>query len=257
MKARLHTPLFQGALAITLAASATGRLPAAEPDAEPAPDPNIRVSVQLVEVPSTSLAVLMDGAGGSGPKLHAATLALVRAGKARLVDSAVLSGLPNHSQRSNAKAVTGRIYPTEYEPDRFRPPPAGAPDPRNGPGAFPVAPFQVGRPTWFPAWDTRNVGMAFEIETLYDEDDHPPVQVRLLPEWVGESAPLVWVKHLDEWGDASVRQPSFTALICNTTLALAPGRFALAAVLTPQPEPPPPALAPKALVFVRADIPRQ
>ncbi len=68
---------------------------------------------------------------------------------------------------------------------------------------------------------------------------------------------MVWVKHVDEWGDASVRMPSFTALICNTALALAPGRFALAAVLTPQPEPPPPALAPKALVFVRADIPRQ
>jgi hypothetical protein len=120
--------------------------------------------------------------------------------------------------------------------------------------AFPAS--HIGRPAVPVAWDIRNTGMTFEVESGYDELPGK-IAVRLAPEWVGMTTPTTWVEYVDEWGDASDRHPTFTSLRCNTHLTLVPGRFALVVVLTPQPEPPPPAVARKVLVFARADLLRQ
>lgn len=225
---------------IAVAALATGGL-----RAEP---PNIRVSVQLIELPHPELTKLL---GNTGTKLHPAAKALIRDGKAKLIDSSVITTISR--QKGTAESIGERIYPTDPDPDehRFAPP--------QPPSDFKVPPFQVGRPFYgsaWTAWDTRHTGMTFEADPSYDEDAKT-ITVRLVPEWVGMTTPTTWVEYVDEWGDASDRRPTFTALRCNTNLTLAPGRFVLAAVLTPQPEPPPPAVARKVLVFVRADLPRQ
>ena len=224
---------------LTVAATlATGGLNAAEP--------NIRVCVQLIELSHPELTKLL---GEAGTKLHPAAMALTRDGRAKLIDSSVITTISQ--QKATAESIGERIYPTEREPGGLGDPPPQPPTT--------VWSFQVGRPFYGSAWttwDTRNTGMIFEAEPSYDEDSKM-ITVRMVPEWVGMTTPTTWVEYVDEWGDASDRRPTFTTLRCNTALALAPGRFVLAAVLTPQPEPPPPAVARKVLVFVRADLPRQ
>jgi len=215
-------------------------------------EPNIRVAVQFIELTPADLTKVLDASAGSGTKLHAAARGLVRSGKAKLLDTAVISA-PT-AERSTVESVMERIYPTEEEPNDFPNAVGGTPE-----TAFPPvnkSGIIVARPVISKDWDTRNVGMTFEAEASYDEDSST-VKVRVLPEWVAETADVVWMAHKDEWGDASLRLPTFTTLRYDGSLVLKPGRFALAGVVTPQPEPPPPALARKVLVFVRADLPRQ
>jgi hypothetical protein len=221
---------------LAAAALATGGLRAAEP--------NIRVCVQLIELSHPELTKLL---GEPGTKLHPAAMALAHDGRAKLIDSSVLTTLAE--RKATAESIGERIYPSERDYGGLGdlPPPAT------------VWSFQVGRPFYgssWTTWDTRNTGMTLEAEPSYDEDSRM-ISVRMAPEWVGMTTPTTWVEYVDEWGDASDRRPTFTTLRCNTALTLAPGRFALAAVLTPQPEPPPPAVVRKVLVFVRADLPRQ
>ena len=212
-----------------------------------AEEPNIRVCIQLIELPHLELTKLL---GNTGAKTHPAAIALIREGKAKLIDSSVMTSIPN--QKATVASIGERIYPTEFDPDlpRFQPPRT----PPNWLPAFPV--FHLGRPAVPAAWDIRNTGMTFESESSYDEP-LGKIAVRLAPEWVGMTTPTTWVEYVDEWGDASDRHPTFTSLGCTTHLTLVPGRFALVVVLTPQPEPPPPAVARKVLVFARADLPQQ
>jgi hypothetical protein len=229
-------------------ALATGGLLAAEP--------NIRVCVQLIELSHPELTKLL---GEPGNKLHSAAMALTRDGRAKLIDSSVITTISQ--QKATAESIGERIYPIENYSPAF-PSSVGETQP-----PLKVVPFQVGRPPISTTWDIRNTGMTFEAEPTYGEvsldakpsDDEAAkmISLRMVPEWVGMTTPTTWVEYVDEWGDASDRRPTFTTLRCNTSFTLAPGRFALAAVLTPQPEPPPPAGTRKVLVFVRADLPRQ
>lgn len=215
---------------------------------------NIRIAVQFIELSPAALSQALDDSAGSGAKLHAAARTLVRAGRAKLLDTVVVNA-QSAAGKGTVQSVMERIYPTEYEPPNL-------PNQVGGGGIEPGFPpvdksaVIIARPTIPKAWDTRNVGMTFEAESNYNEDRNT-ITVALLPEWVGETADQVWMAHKDEWGDASLRMPTFVTVRCDTSLVLKPGRFALAGVVTPQPEPPPPALSRKVLIFVRADLPRQ
>jgi hypothetical protein len=225
---------------LTATALATGGLLAEEP--------NIRVCVQLIELSHPELTKLLGEPGNTGTKLHPAAMALTRDGRAKLIDTSVITTISKI--KATVESIAGRTYPTDPEPSSG----VGW----GGPSHFPIPkiPNALGRLGGSAAWDTRNTGMSFEAEPHYDEPTQT-ITVRLVPEWVGMTTPTTWVEYVDEWGDASDRRPTFTTLRCNTSFTLAAGRFALAAVLTPQPEPPPPAGTRKVLVFVRADLPRQ
>jgi hypothetical protein len=212
-----------------------------------ADSPNIRVCVRLIEVPHPALTELLAARDASGPALHAAASALIRSGKAKLIDCSIICVISGN--KATAESVQERIYPTEYEPSTF----GGTPD------GF--VPWQwtakaVNRPFLPEAWHTRNVGMSFEIEPRFEEDQST-IHLRMLPEWVALNELVTWVEHVDEWGDASDRRPTFTSLRSDNSLPLVPGRFELAGVLTPQATAPAPRLDRKALLFVRADIPKQ
>lgn len=134
---------------IAVAALATGGIHAAEP--------NIRVSVQLIELSHPKLTKLL---GNTGTKLHPATMALIRDGKAKLIDSSVLTTLP--LQKATVESISERIYPVEQEPAH---PPS------------PVGPLiqkmsylhPISRPPVPADWDIRATGMSFEMEPSYDE----------------------------------------------------------------------------------------
>lgn len=202
---------------------------------------NIRVTVRLIEVEPADLTRLMDRHPGSSAELFADTLDLVSKGKAKSIDT--VSQTVFNAKKATAESILERIYPTEYEPPRFGLPPK--PEPAV---SWKFSPISV--PT---AWDARNMGSSFEIEPSLDRGTGL-IGIRFVPEWVDETEPTIWKESSFRWGKFVDRMPTFTTLRVNCSVSVAPGKPMLAAVLTPQPDPKPPALPRKLLLFVRADV---
>ena len=222
--------------------------------AEDKPDgPMIRVSVQLIEVPVGTATGLMDRHGGDGAKLRESVEAAVREGTARIIDAASVTTLPN--ERAEIHSGTEGRFPVEMTLDSI-PHSVGAYVPRNPALRTELEKEwfdQLARP-WPPwNWNTRIVGLSLVGWVDFDAATGG-VAVSLDPQWWGELEPELWKKHVDEWGDASVKRPVFTTVNCQSSLTLEPGRFVLAAVLSPQPQAPPPALVMRVMVFARADL---
>lgn len=201
---------------------------------------NIRVTVRLIEVEPAELTRLMDRHPGTSAELFAATLDLISKGKAKSIDT--VSQTVGGAQKATAESILERIYPTEYDLDL---PPQIVPT-----VSWHFSPISVP-----PAWDTRNMGNSFEIEPSFDHDAGP-IDIRFVPEWVDETEPTIWKESSFRWGKFVDRMPTFTTLRVNCTISVAPGKPMLAAVLTPQPEPKPPTLPRRLLLFVRADAVR-
>lgn len=199
---------------------------------------NIRVTLRLIEVEPADLTRLMDRHPGSSAELFAVTLDLISQGKAKSIDT--VSQTVSHAHKATAESILERIYPTEYEPPSFGPPPQTATVPNI---------TQINVPA---AWDTRNMGSSFEIEPSFDRDAGL-INIRFVPEWVDETEATVWRERSFRWGKFVDRMPTFTTLRTNCTVSLVPGKPMLVGVLTAQPEPNPPALPRKLQLFIRAD----
>jgi len=215
--------------------------------AEAGQRPNIRISLQLIEVPHPALTELLAGKASSGENLHTQAMALVHSGSATVLETCVLTS-PG-GQKATVESIREMIYPTEYEPPTL----AGSPPPWMDP-ANRFAPAI--RPDLFFAWETRNAGVSLEVEPSLAPDGKT-VDLGFVPEIVDPVGLVTWVEYADEWGDCSTRMPIFDTLRTNTRLTLAPGHFELAAVLTPKPAAATPTALRKILVFVRADLPQQ
>lgn len=214
--------------------------------------PMIRVSVQLIEVPVATTTALLDLHGGNSGNLRGAVETAVRDGTARVVDATSITTLPG--ENADIQAGAERRFPVEME--LHLPQSIGGFVEQNPALRTEIEKEwfdQIARP-WPPwNWNSRIVGMTLESHVAFDEKTGS-VSVGMAPEWWGEQEPELWKRHVDEWGDASIRRPAFTTVSCHNTLTLEPGRFVLAAVLSPQPPAPPPALAMRVMVFARADL---
>jgi len=63
-----------------------------------------------------------------------------------------------------------------------------------------------------------------------------------------------YMEHMDEWGDASMRMPAYERWAANTSVLIVSGKSELVSVITPKQQPPPPAVARRIMLFVRADV---
>ena len=228
---RLAANLFAAVLAL-----APGSRAAAVPPA------NIRISLQLIEVAHPTLTELLAGRAISGDKLHNQAMALVHGGRAKVLETCILTCKDGRMAR--AESIREVTYPTEYEPGGLG----------SSPQVLPMSTPPLIRPDLFQGWQTRNAGVTFEVEAALTHD-RKIVLVRLVPEIVDPVGLVTWVEYRDAWGDCSTRMPTFDTLRTNSMLSLAAGSFELAAVLTPRPSRPTPANSRKVLVFVRADLP--
>ncbi|MCX6873592.1 MAG: hypothetical protein NTW21_07265 [Verrucomicrobia bacterium] len=204
---------------------------------------NVRISVQLIEVQHPTLTELMAGKATSGDKLHSQAMALVRGGKAKVLETCIITTFPG--SKATIESLREVIYPSDYEPSwppGYVPPVPATPNP----------PFRL-RPETPSAWDTRNTGVTLEIEPSVTYDKR--VDLRFVSELVDPVALVTWMDFVDEWGDGSIRRPTFGTLRTNTSITIELGSFELAGILTPKPNAP--AVSRKILVFVRADIPQQ
>jgi hypothetical protein len=91
---------------LTATALATGGLLAEEP--------NIRVCVQLIELSHPELTKLLGEPGNTGTKLHPAAMALTRDGRAKLIDTSVITTISKI--KATVESIAGRTYPTDPEP---------------------------------------------------------------------------------------------------------------------------------------------
>jgi hypothetical protein len=207
---------------------------------------NVRVSMQLIEVPLPTLTELMSNPEQAGHQLHAKAFALTKSGKAKLVETC--SVMCRSGQRAILESVLELIYPTEV-----RPPTLPTPTRATGQASPPSSNDYMPRPPTPTAFETRNTGVTLEVEPALSADGKI-IDLRFAPEIVTPRGLATWCDFRDQWGDASVRMPLFEAWKTSTGITVIDGRFDLVSVITPQPADPVPGQLRRILVFVRADV---
>jgi hypothetical protein len=205
----------------------------------------VRVILQVVEVPHAALTKWTTGETLPGREIHDRAMKLVENGEAEVVETCVL--VARSGERALAETISERIYPTETEPSSL---PGTLPQSGLANGQFPaIRPF---RPAGYTAFETRNAGSTLSIEPMV-EPESGKLDVRMELEMVDRAALIQWGEFKDQWGDAAVRMPVFDTQRMISSVALTSGVFDLWNVFTPKPAAVP-AAATKQLVFVRADL---
>lgn len=206
---------------------------------------HVRVSLQFIELPHPVLTELLAGNEAGGSSLYAKAVSLTKEGKAKILDSSVVTG--RSGEKLTLESIREEIYPTEY----------GSVTLPCSIGSTPslVLPEDPSNPMYrfIGAFETRNTGTTFEVEATI-EDDGESIGLHLLPEWVTPVRFDTWAEHHDQWGDASFRMPVYETLRVNTGVSVIPGKFELVSVITPKPVAPVPGASRKVMVFVRAEI---
>ena len=207
----------------------------------------IRVSVQWIEVPHPVLTELTGGEKKSGSALHDAVRAYVKEGKAKIVETNIV--VCRSGQKATIESIREEIYPVEYEPPSI---PNSVSD---SPEVAALMTFKLVNPANrnFPSFATRNPGVTMEDEATIGHNDSI-IELRFVPGIVSLGPYVTWMKHKDQWGDASFKMPVFESWLANASLTVANGKFELATVISPKSTQPAPAVLNKILIFVRADI---
>jgi hypothetical protein len=202
----------------------------------------VRVTVQVIEVPHREVTKWTTGEKLRGPELHDRALKLVSTGGAEILDTSLV--ITRNGETALIESIAEMIYPVEPEPSS-----RGARQiPLDSKLSFPPPP----RPWAFSAFATKNTGMTVEIEPTVSPDDKL-VDLRLAYEMVDRASLATWMEFRDELGDGSIRKPIFDTRRLTSALTLVAGRFELFNVFTPKP-PAVPAVATRQLLFVRAEV---
>jgi hypothetical protein len=206
----------------------------------------IRVSVQYIEVPHPVLMGWMSGSETSGPSLHAKAMTLSKTGGAKILETSMV--VCKSGYKASVESIREEIFPSEYAPPGLPGTFGGGPRDRTPP-ADPSHPM-LRQPT---AFETRNTGVTLLVEPTTGTDGRI-IDLRFSSEIVSRLRLETWMEHKDPWGNAPIRMPVFEKWGLKSALILQSGKFELAAVITPKPDAPVPAVSRRILLFVRADI---
>lgn len=207
-------------------------------------EPHVRVSLQFIEVSHPVLAELLAGEDQSGKALHAKAVSLSKEGKAKIVETCMLTG--RNRQKLTLESIREEIYMTEVAPPGLPCNISSEPQPT------PPMPYlrEFNCPT---AFETRKTGVTFVAEPKISQDAQT-IQLTLSSEVVIPVRLDMISEYRDRWGDASIRMPVYESWRSNTTISVTPGQFGLVSVIHPKPVAHGPELSRRILVFVRADI---
>jgi len=202
----------------------------------------IRAYMQLIEVPHATFTALMNGKDNAGPALHARVLGMTKSGKAKLVETSLIT--TRSGQRATIESVREEIYPTDYGLPSF-----------GGPVILWKNPFTFPRggqatPT---AYETRNTGTTLLVEPSANQESKT-IDLHFNPEIVDPLGLTTWSESRDRWGDNSCRMPEFETWKTNCSITLKSGRIELVTVFSPKPADEQSTTTRKILCFVRADI---
>ena len=206
----------------------------------------VRLVLQVVELPHTTLTQWTMGKALPGREIHKRAMKLAVAGEAEIVETCVL--IARSGEKALVESIAELIYPTEYDPSS--PPNAVAQGLADG--NFPA--FRYLRPADVitNSFETRNTGSTLEIEPMVGRGGKM-VDLRISFETVDRASLVTFTDFRDQWGDGSSRMPIFDARRMTGSLTLTSGVFALWNVFNPKPAAVPAATT-RQLVFVRADV---
>jgi len=206
-----------------------------------------RISLQFIEMPHATLTEILADQEKNGQRIHDKTMALSKSGQAKMLETCLV--VCRSGQKACTESVREEIFPTEYEPPQlpfFRPP---TPEEQ---AALPPPPLRHPSLRSATAFEPRNTGMSLEVEATTSSGGM--LELRLAPEWVTPLRVENWMKHVDQWGEASVLMPTYEALRFSSSIHIKPGQFEMVGLLTPKMRDQGPVVMRKIVVFVRADI---
>jgi len=209
-----------------------------------ADSPNVRVWVQFIALPHSTLTELLAEEPKSDVDLHRKVMAMTRSGKAGILETGMVSGA--EGEKATVESIREDIYPAEYDPpeliwERQKFTPKKSRD-SNLPRAINCT-----------AFETRNAGFTIEYEATIASKDH--ITLRIFPEIVHRLDSVSWFELEDAWGKITTTFPIYETWRGYQTLSLRSGTPSLMFVISPKRQVLPPHEDTRVLVFVRADIP--
>jgi hypothetical protein len=207
----------------------------------------VRVILQVVEVPHATLTKWTGGEALAGREIHERAMTLAANGGAEIVETCVL--IARSGERALAESIAELIYPTEYEPSSQ---PNALPSGGLAEGQFPVLRYLRPADVLSTSFETRNTGSTLEIEPMVGAGGKR-VDLRINFELVDRASLITFTEFRDQWGDGSSRMPIFDTRRMTGSMTLTNGVFDLWNVFTPKPAAVPAATT-RQLVFVRADV---
>ncbi len=201
----------------------------------------VRLSIQFIEVSHPALTEWL-GQGESGVVIHEKAMAQAKSGEAKILETCVV--ICRSGQKATVESVLEEIFPFDNSPPEL---PAST-------GSYAIvsgATNPILRP--ITDWETRNLGLSLKVEPLIGESGQI-VDLRFLTEFLQRLKLETMMEHKDQWGDATLRMPIYEKWATNTALTLQSGKSELASVITPEKQPPVPAVSRRVLIFVRADV---
>ena len=209
----------------------------------------VRVMVQVIEVPHAALTKWTGTGKLTGRELHDRAMKLAATGEAEIVDTHVV--IARSGEKAEIESYAEMISPSIYEfvgcafaLPMLPPEPVKEKKPEHrSRRAFDMT---------FDSFETRNIGNTLEIEPMVG-DEGGAIELRLALKLAGRDALTTWIEFVDQWGDASIRTPEYRKQSMVGSLILLPGTFELFNVFTPKPAAVPAATT-RQLVFVRCDV---
>ena len=202
---------------------------------------HIRVIVEYIEVSHPTLtAVMRSTHADSGPKIHARMRELVKENEARIMETSIVVARPG--QKATVESIGEFIAPTEYEP------------PGSDLSTFvPTSSTPRLRPETPWAFETKNVGVTLEIEPNLGPHNKL-VDLRFAPGLSDRLRLETWVSHHDQWGDASIRRPTYEELRMSTGIVLLANTWGFVGIHSPHAPDAGRDTTRKIMLFVRADV---
>lgn len=206
-----------------------------------------RISLQFIEMPHATLTEILADQEKNGQRIHDKTMALSKSGQAKMLETCLV--VCRSGQKACTESVREEIFPTEYEPPEL---PTYLPLTREERAVLPPKPLRHPSLRSATAFEPRNTGMSLEVEATTSSGGM--LELRLAPEWVTPLRVENWMKHVDQWGEASVLMPTYEALRFSSSIHIKPGQFEMVGLLTSKMRDQGPVVMRKIVVFVRADI---
>ena len=210
----------------------------------------IRVQVEFIEMPHTSLTKLMKAPRTStnDSDLREACDKLIEKKEAIVLETAIIN--TRSGQNATAESISEMIYATEYEPSEIphtQDVKAEDLDETN------IDVPRLMTPPTPTSFDTKKVGMTLEVEPILGANDKI-IDLRFSPTLVYFTGWESWGKwHMKE-AESQMQMPTFYVLRVTTGTTLIAGQTQMIAALSPKDEKGNTDPTRKIMVFVRADV---
>lgn len=185
---------------------------------------NIRVQLEYIDVSEKDLTRLMmeDKSTTTDAKaLRMKVQEMVDKGEAKFIDTNMV--ISRSGMKSTTESIKETIYPTEYNPPHI--------DVDVESKDSKAIPVSIGDPV---AFETRNVGITFEVEPTIGVDEKI-VDVRILSQQVWYTGDRIWHEVKDQLGNVNRESmPNFYKVSIDTSMIVITGQYLLAAVVSPK-----------------------